>query len=42
MLQWEARCKAAGADLACDFVICNLEPDPDGVAACEALGGALA
>lgn len=42
MRQWEARCKAAGADLACDFVICNLEPDADGVAQCEALGKALA
>ena len=42
MRQWEARCKAAGANLACDFVICNLEPDADGIAACENLGRALA
>lgn len=42
MRQWDARCKAAGANLACDFVICNLEPDADGVAACEKLGAALA
>ena len=42
MRLWEERCKAAGADLACDFVICNLEPDADGVAKCEALGASLA
>ena len=42
MRQWDARCRAAGAALACDFVICNLEPDADGVAACEKLGAALA
>ena len=42
MRQWDARCQAAGAALACDFVICNLEPDADGVAACEKLGAALA
>ncbi|MBQ9015556.1 MAG: flavodoxin [Firmicutes bacterium] len=41
MRQWEARCKAAGANLACDFVICNLEPEADDVSACEALGAAL-
>ena len=39
---WEQRCKDAGADLACDFVICNLEPDGEAIAACEALGAALA
>ena len=39
---WEQRCKDAGANLACDFVICNLEPDSEGIAACEALGAALA
>ena len=42
MRQWEQRCKDAGAALACDFVICNLEPDADGISACEALGKALA
>ena len=42
MRNWEERCKAAGADLACDFVICNLEPDDEGKAACEKLGAALA
>ena len=38
---WEQRCKDAGADLACDFVICNLEPDGEAIAACKALGAAL-
>ena len=38
---WEQGCKDAGANLACDFVICNLEPDSEGIAACEALGAAL-
>ncbi|MBQ9060036.1 MAG: flavodoxin [Firmicutes bacterium] len=41
MRQWVARCKAAGANLACDFVICHLEPEADDVSACEALGAAL-
>ena len=39
---WEGRCKTAGADLACDFVICHLEPDEDGKEACRKLGAALA
>ena len=39
---WEQRCKDAGANLACDFVICNLEPDSEWIVACEALGAALA
>ena len=42
MRLWEERCRKAGADLACDYVICNLEPDPEGIAACEKLGAALA
>ena len=41
MRNWDERCKAAGADMACDFVICNLEPDADGISACEKLGAAL-
>lgn len=41
MRNWEERCKAAGANMACDFVICNLEPDADGISACEKLGAAL-
>ena len=42
MRDWDERCKNAGAQMACDFVICNLEPDEDGIAACEKLGAALA
>ena len=39
---WEGRCKTAGANLACDFVICHLEPDEEGKAACQKLGATLA
>ena len=42
MRNWEDDCKAAGAVLACDSVICNDAPDDDAVAACKALGAALA
>lgn len=41
MRNWENTCKDDGAVLACDFVICNEEPDDDGLAACRALGEAL-
>ena len=41
MRSWEERCKSAGANLACDFVICNEAPDADATAACEKLGEAL-
>lgn len=42
MRLWDERCRKAGADLACDFVICHLEPDTEAEAACEKLGAALA
>ena len=42
MRLWDERCRNAGADLACDFVICHLEPDDEGKAACGKLGAALA
>lgn len=42
MRSWEEQCKNDGAVLACDFVICNEAPDDDAVAACKALGAALA
>ena len=42
MGNWEERCKNAGAVLACDSVTCMNEPDDDAVAACKALGAALA
>lgn len=39
---WEERCKGVGAVLVCESVICNEAPDDDAVAACKALGAALA
>ena len=42
MRSWEEDCLAAGAVLACDSVICQDETDGDALAACEALGKALA
>jgi flavodoxin short chain len=42
MRNWEDDCKAAGAVLAAESVICNDAPDDDAVAACKALGAALA
>lgn len=42
MRNWDERCQSAGAAMACDYVICNEAPDDDAVAACKALGEALA
>lgn len=42
MRNWEDTCKNAGAALACEPVICNDAPDDDAIAACKALGAALA
>ena len=42
MRSWEDDCRAAGAVLACDSVICNDAPDDEGLDACKALGAALA
>ena len=42
MRDWEETCKAAGVELACDSVIANESPDDEAVAACKALGAALA
>ena len=42
MRNWEDRCRAAGADLIQEGVICNDAPDDDAIAACNALGEALA
>lgn len=42
MRNWEEECKSLGAVMACDFVICCEAPDDDAVAACKALGAALA
>ncbi len=41
MRNWEETCKADGAVMACDFVICNDAPDEVAVVACNALGKAL-
>ena len=42
MRDWEETCKAAGVSLACDSVTANESPDDEAVAACKALGAALA
>ena len=42
MRNWEDVCKADGANLVCDSIICNDAPDNDALAACKALGAALA
>ncbi len=41
MRNWEETCKNDGAILACEFVICNEEPDDEAKAACAELGKAL-
>ena len=41
MRSWEEDCLGAGANLACESVICQDEPDDDALAACEKLGEAL-
>ena len=42
MRSWEERCVAAGIALAAPSVICCEAPDEDALAACRALGAALA
>ena len=42
MRTWEDDCRAAGAVLACESVICNDAPDDEAIEACKALGAALA
>ena len=41
MRTWQERCEGAGAVLASEPVICNLEPDEEGLANCRSLGEAL-
>lgn len=41
MRAWEDVCKASGAVMACDAVICNEAPDANAVTECQALGAAL-
>ena len=42
MRDWEEDCKAAGADLVVEPVMANVMPDDEALAACKALGAALA
>ena len=42
MRNWEDNCRADGADLACESVICIEAPDEEGLSACRLLGEALA
>ena len=42
MRNWEDDCKAAGANRVVDSVMANEAPDDDAIAACKALGAALA
>ena len=42
MRSWEDRCRADGANLAADSVICQDAPDDEAAAKCRALGEALA
>ena len=42
MRSWEERCGGDGANLVCDSVICCEAPDEEALAACRALGAALA
>ena len=42
MRNWEDVCRADGANLAADSVICNDAPDDDAINACKALGAAIA
>ena len=42
MRDWEGRCGAAGAHLACESVICNDAPDEETLSACRGMGANLA
>ena len=42
MTSWEERCAGKGISLAAESVKCNNTPDEDGLAACRALGAAIA
>ena len=41
MRNWEDRCRADGAVLVCESVICNDAPNDSAIAACKTLGAAL-
>ena len=42
MRNWDEQCRANGAEMACDFVICQETPDDEALDACRALGKTLA
>jgi flavodoxin short chain len=42
LTNWESRCVEKGINLAAESVKCNNAPDSDGLAACRALGAAIA
>ena len=42
MRDWEDRCKKSGITLAADSVLANETPDDEAIAACNALGAAIA
>ena len=42
MRNWDETCIADGANLPCDFVICNEDPDDEAIDACKKLGAAIA
>ena len=42
MRNWEEDCKAAGIELTGEGLMCNEEPDEEGLEACRALGASLA
>lgn len=42
MRNWEDRCRADGAELVCESVICNDTPNDSAITSCKALGAALA
>ena len=41
MRNWDEQAKADGAEVVCDYVICNEYPDEQGLSACKNLGAAL-
>ena len=41
MRNWEDRCRADGAVLACESVICNDAPNDSAITACKTMGAAL-
>ncbi len=42
MRNWNDECASLGANFVHDYVICNYEPDDDGLEQCSAMGKALA